>query len=233
MVHQRPHICTRPRRDMAPLRDHAPEPFSPYEERDLAHATAPSLHGPWTKQRYALSADEAWGETQLWAPHVIEHEGQFWMFVCGGGRAHTEYRIHLATSPDCWVWQRHPHNPLVVDGFDAPTRWCSPWMIVGSCTTQRRLSHTEVTSSSPRSINGPRRLVEPSNRLCRSANRIPGRADRVPLLSRHRQGWYYLFIGPEWEGVEKVQYSPRPRIEEHASSRAWTPSRSMYRARSA
>ena len=58
------------------------EPFKPHDEKHLAHATAPSLHGPWTKQAFALSADAEWGETQLWAPHVIEHDGQFWMFVC-------------------------------------------------------------------------------------------------------------------------------------------------------
>jgi hypothetical protein len=88
------------------------EPLKPFDELHLAHATAPALHGPWTKQPFALSTDAASDETHLWAPHVIEHAGQYWMFVCGGGRPKTEYRIQLATSPDCWNWTRHPENPV-------------------------------------------------------------------------------------------------------------------------
>src|SRR5205085_5458240 len=80
---------------------------------------APAVHGPWTKQSFALSTDPAWGETQLWAPHVVVHDGQYWMFVCAGGASEEQYRIHLATSPDATTWTRHPENPLIVDGFAA------------------------------------------------------------------------------------------------------------------
>jgi beta-fructofuranosidase len=95
------------------------EPANPFDEKHLAHATAPDLHGPWTKRPFALSADEAWGETQLWAPHVIRHDDRYWMFVCGGGDTKTDYRIQLATSDDCVRWTRHEDNPMVVDGFEA------------------------------------------------------------------------------------------------------------------
>src|SRR3954465_11603074 len=74
------------------------EPMAPFDERHLAHASAPDLHGPWTKQPFALTAAPAWGESVLWAPHVIGHDGRWWMFVCGGGPAPTEFRIHLAVS---------------------------------------------------------------------------------------------------------------------------------------
>ena len=47
----------------------------------------------------------------LWAPHVIAHDGRYWMFYCAGGRPKSEYRIHLATSPDCATWTRHPAQP--------------------------------------------------------------------------------------------------------------------------
>jgi beta-fructofuranosidase len=95
------------------------EPFAPKDELHLAHATAPDLHGPWTKQPFALSTDPAAGETHLWAPHVIDHDGTYWMFVCAGGATPETYRIHLATSTDCTTWERHPGNPVVVDGFEA------------------------------------------------------------------------------------------------------------------
>ena len=95
------------------------EPAAPFDELHFAHATAPTLHGPWTKQPFALSTDHEWGETHLWAPHVIEHDSTYWMYYCAGGAEKTEYRIHLATSSDCVTWTRHPENPMVVDGFEA------------------------------------------------------------------------------------------------------------------
>ena len=95
------------------------EPAAPHDELHLAHATAPALPGPWTKQPFALSTDRAAGEFHLWAPHVIRHDGRYWMFVCAGGPSPSEYRIHLAVSDDCTNWQRHPANPMVVDGYEA------------------------------------------------------------------------------------------------------------------
>jgi arabinan endo-1,5-alpha-L-arabinosidase len=96
------------------------EPLSPMDEKLFAHATAPRLTDGWTKQPPALEADlERWGETQLWAPHVVPHAGLYWMFYCAGGGDHQRYRIHLATSADLASWTRHPANPVVVDGFDA------------------------------------------------------------------------------------------------------------------
>ncbi len=96
------------------------EPFKPFDEVDLCHATAPSLHGPWTKQPACMTADAAWGEKHLWAPHVIEHDDRYWMFVCGGSlEGQDKYRIHLATSDDCFTWTRHPRNPLLIDGYEA------------------------------------------------------------------------------------------------------------------
>ena len=50
---------------------------------------------------------------------MIEHDGRYWMYYCAGGDAPEAYRIHLATSDDCWPWERHPANPMVVDGYEA------------------------------------------------------------------------------------------------------------------
>jgi sucrose-6-phosphate hydrolase SacC (GH32 family) len=96
------------------------EPLNPLDEKHLAHATAPRLaEGPWTKQPFALSAEDDWGERHLWAPHVLCHGGLYHMFVCVGARDNSKYKIHLATSNDLWTWTRHPENPMVIDGFDA------------------------------------------------------------------------------------------------------------------
>lgn len=79
------------------------EPMAPFEEKHLAHATAPALHGPWKKEAPALHVDASLQESVLWAPHVIVHEGRYWMFVCAGGPQPSEFRIHLATSDDCTI----------------------------------------------------------------------------------------------------------------------------------
>ncbi|WP_437916737.1 family 43 glycosylhydrolase [Sorangium sp. So ce302] len=96
------------------------EPAAPLDEHIFAHATAPDLLGPWTKQPPALTLDRSYyGETHLWAPHVVHHDGLYWMFYCGGGNDHTQYAISVATSPDLWTWTRHPGGPLFRDGYDA------------------------------------------------------------------------------------------------------------------
>jgi beta-fructofuranosidase len=97
------------------------EPLNPMDEKHLAHATAPSLvDGPWRKEPFALSAEyERWGEHHLWAPHVVYHDGTYYMFVCVGGPSPAKYKIHVATSKDLWNWTRHAKNPAVVDGYDA------------------------------------------------------------------------------------------------------------------
>ncbi len=96
------------------------EPAKPLEEVFFAHATSPDLLAPqWERQAPVMKADANWKETHVWAPHIIKHEGLYYMFYCAGGSDHARYRIHLATSPDLWAWTRHPANPMVVDGFDA------------------------------------------------------------------------------------------------------------------
>jgi len=97
------------------------EPAHPIDEDNFAHATADSLlQQPWDKQPFAITVAPGapWNEEHLWAPHVIFHEGTYYMYYCAGAVSHTEYKIHLATSTDLESWVRHPANPMVVDGFD-------------------------------------------------------------------------------------------------------------------
>ena len=95
------------------------EPAKAMEEKFLAHATAPDLFGPWTKRPFVLHVDEAHGETVVWAPYVLRHHGVYYMFYCAGGKDHTKYHIHLATSADLFHWKHDLANPIVVDGYDA------------------------------------------------------------------------------------------------------------------
>jgi len=79
------------------------EPLNPASDtRNFAHATAMKLtQRPWDKKPYALTADANAGEKHLWAPHIILHDGTYYMFYCAGSlKGNSKYRIHLATSKD-------------------------------------------------------------------------------------------------------------------------------------
>jgi arabinan endo-1,5-alpha-L-arabinosidase len=173
-----------------------PEPPDPLDEDDFAHATAPSPHGPWTKQPFALSVDEAYGETHLWAPHVIESGGVYYMFYCGGGPDGTSYQINLATSTDLWTWTRHPGGPLFRDGFDARdpfvTRIDGRWVMYytansdpagGNHTVMYRTSDDLVTWSERRTV-----FTDPEVGT-------GGGGTESPFVVAHNGSWY-LFIGP-------------------------------------
>jgi Glycosyl hydrolases family 43 len=95
------------------------EPADPDHESFFLHATAPDVKGPWKKQAPVMHIDPAFNETVVWAPHVVAHDGKYWMFYCAGGKDHEQFHIHLATSPDLVHWTRHPGNPMIVDGYDA------------------------------------------------------------------------------------------------------------------
>ncbi|GAB3669438.1 hypothetical protein GCM10027589_36960 [Actinocorallia lasiicapitis] len=95
------------------------EPSNDSDEKTFAHATAPALTGPWTKRPAALTADPGYGETHLWAPHVIKNGSTYYMFYSGGGADATSHAINLATSTDLYTWTRHPGGPLFRDGVAA------------------------------------------------------------------------------------------------------------------
>jgi arabinan endo-1,5-alpha-L-arabinosidase len=177
------------------------EPARPHDERHLAHATAPTLRGPWTKRPFALSADPAWNESVLWAPHVIRHDARFWMFVCGGGPSPTDFRIQLATSGDCASWTRHPENPLIVDGYQARDpmvlRIGGRWVLYYTATSSRTGGHHVVVATESDDLvhwRG-RRIVYTD-----PCTGTYGGPTESPFVVE-RAGCYYLFIGPDWEGL--------------------------------
>lgn len=115
------------------------EPAAPQDERMFGHATAPHPTGPWTKQPPALWADPAAGEHWIWAPHVIHHDGVFYLFYAAGSPDYPRYRMHLATSTDLVTWVRSPANPLFTDGWEARdpmvTRIDDQWVMYYTATS--------------------------------------------------------------------------------------------------
>jgi arabinan endo-1,5-alpha-L-arabinosidase len=172
------------------------EPAAPFDEVHLAHATAPALLGPWTKQPFALSADPGAGETHLWAPHIVHHDDRYWMFYCAGGPSPSEYRIHLAISDDCVHWTRHPANPMVVDGYEARdpmvVRIGDRWVMYYTATTTPTGGRTDSDD-----------LVTWSRRRIVYTDPMSGTGagpTESPFVVAHG-GTYHLLIGPDWEGL--------------------------------
>jgi beta-fructofuranosidase len=177
------------------------EPAAPHQEVHLAHATAPDLHGPWTKQPFALTADRGLGETVLWAPHVVEHDERFWMYVCGGGVDKTAFRIQLATSDDGTRWARHPNNPLLVDGYEARDpmvlRIDDRWVLYYTATSEPDGGDfVVVAAQSTDLVTWTGRQVVFRDR-CRGTYGGPTESPFVV----ERDGSYFLFIGPDWQGL--------------------------------
>ena len=177
------------------------EPMAPFEEKHFAHATAPNVLGPWTKQAFALSADAAIGETHLWAPHVIEHAGTYWMYYCAGGSSPDAYRIHLATSPDCERWQRHPANPLIVDGYEARDpmvlRVGDRWLLYYTATSAPDGGHHVVAAAeSDDLVHWEGRHIVYTDPM---SGTMAGPTESPFVVER--DGSYLLFIGPDWAGL--------------------------------
>jgi beta-fructofuranosidase len=167
----------------------------------LAHATAPALGGPWTKQPFALSTDPAWLESHLWAPHVIDHDGTYWMFYCAGGPAPSAYRIHLATSEDCVTWTRHPANPMVIDGYEARdpmvARIGDRWVMYYTATSEPTGGHFVVAATeSDDLLHWVGRHIVFRDELSGTG----GGPCESPFVFEHG-GRFHLLIGPDYGGL--------------------------------
>ncbi len=90
-----------------------------WAEHTFAHASsAEPLQVPWEKHARVLEVDKGLGETHLWAPHVIEKDGLYYMFYAGGG-GHWDSMINVAVSRDLFSWERPAGNPRFRDFYDA------------------------------------------------------------------------------------------------------------------
>jgi predicted GH43/DUF377 family glycosyl hydrolase len=193
------------------------EPLNPLDERFFAHATAPSLEGPWTRQAPVLPYDASQGETHVWAPYVLRHGGRYWMFYCGGGATHQQYRIQLATSPDLWTWTRAQTNPLIVDGFDARDpmvlRLKDKWVLYYTATSVPEGGHHVVKAAFSDDLLNWSGAIE----VYRDpASGTFGGPTESPFVVA-RDGRYFLFVCTNRDYSETAVYeSDDPLHWEHA-----------------
>ena len=179
------------------------EPANPLDEKHFAHAVADKLtQSPWEKRPFALSAEwEPWRESHLWAPHVIRHNGLYYMFYCAGDPDHTKYKLHLATSKDLKAWTRHPKNPMVVDGFDARDPMLlkvgREWVMYYTANEKPEGGRHIVAYKTSRNLTdwGERKVA-----FTDPMSGTFGGPTESPFVVR-RGRYYYLFIGPR-EGYD-------------------------------
>jgi beta-xylosidase len=135
-----------------------------------------------------------WGETHVWAPHIVRHDGLYWMFYCGVEEDHSRYRIHLATSPDLWNWMRHEANPMLVDGFDARDpmviRNGDEWIMYYTATSEPTGGNHIVAAVTSRDLIhwSARRVVFTHP----ATGTFGGPAESPFVVERH--GLFYLFV---------------------------------------
>ena len=91
-------------------------------EKAFVHATTNDFV-TWTRHERIELKDPSWSGTNVWAPHVFEEAGTYYMFYTGvewssetGGTSMNFQRIGLATSTDLFDWTLYNGNGLVLDG---------------------------------------------------------------------------------------------------------------------
>lgn len=160
-------------------------------EDAIAHATAPDPRGPWTTQPPALTVDPGYfGEDHLWAPHVIEHDGTYYLYYSAGGDGAA---INLATSTDLVTWTRIPSGPLFRGRAARDTflvRIGDQWVMYyceiddsGHHVVAARTSTDLLGWGAPRTV-----FADPTTDATASVTESPYIVER--------DGWWYLFTGP-------------------------------------
>jgi len=184
------------------------EPADPDHEILFAHATAPHLLGPWTKQPYALKVDfNYFGETHLWAPHVIHVNETYYMFYNGGASDASKFAISLATSKDLFNWTRLSSGPLFRDGWAARDPMVIKiddlWHLFYCATTDptKTVSHVTAYRTSNDLIHWSERHIAYTD----PSKDTGGGPTESPFVV-HENDWWYLFTGPRVDYVKTAVF---------------------------
>jgi hypothetical protein len=166
------------------------------KEDSFAHVVAPALTGPWTPQPDVMHVDPSYfGEDHVWAPHVIESGGTYYMFYAAGVGANAA--INLATSTNLSTWTRLPSGPLFRDGLEARdpfvARIGNEWvMYYCASETPAGGRHIVAYRKSSDLIHWGERGIAYTDPTSTS-NTIA--LTESPVVVQH-DGKYFLFIGP-------------------------------------
>jgi hypothetical protein len=98
-------------------------------EIDFGHAISTDLYH-WTQLPPVMGVDPyGWDNLHVWAPHIIQSAGLYWMFYTGVSEIVGQYsdtqRIGVAVSSDLMTWTRILDQP-VWQTREAPWAWWAP-----------------------------------------------------------------------------------------------------------
>jgi beta-fructofuranosidase len=190
-----------------------------YREIDLGHAISTDLRR-WTAHPPVVPAGPAgaWDESGVWAPHVVERAGTYYMFYTGSDRRDNQH-IGLAMSGDLFTWHKHPGNPVL-----SPFAWsdrargegvaCRDAMVLWDAANARYLLYYTATLADGRACLG---LAESADLLgWRDLGPTFVEEDRTynrcesPFVVAH-EGRYYLFYsakgGPKSKGYRPEEFA--------------------------
>jgi predicted GH43/DUF377 family glycosyl hydrolase len=86
-----------------------------YPLANFGHAVSKDLIHWKTEDPVLQCPVNGWDNYQVWAPHIIEHKGTYYMFYAGVNKNVCQ-GICLATSTDLYNWKRNDKNPLISSG---------------------------------------------------------------------------------------------------------------------
>lgn len=172
----------------------------PQGEVQFAHATAANVRGPWKREADVLHVDPNYfREVHVWAPHVIEHRGTYYMFYAGGERDGNgaNAAISVATSKDLFTWTRRPEGPLFRDGLEARdafvTRIGTQWvMYYTGSTLPNQGKYAVLYRTSDDLIRWSERRIAYTD----GATTTSGPCATESPFVVERDGSFYLFLGP-------------------------------------
>ena len=96
-----------------------------YPLSNFGHAVSHDLVNWHTKKPVLETVESGFDTYQVWAPHIIKHEGKYWIFYTGVTDSATQ-AICLATSEDLYNWERYENNPIFTSlpwGYWDTTHW--------------------------------------------------------------------------------------------------------------
>jgi hypothetical protein len=86
----------------------------------LGHASSTDLKH-WTFHPDVIPVvPNSWEESFVWAPHIVQSGGFYWMFYTGVNRNYAQ-AIGVAVSNDLFTWTKYPSNPV----YTPSTTWAS------------------------------------------------------------------------------------------------------------
>lgn len=82
---------------------------------NFGHSVSSDLRNWEIKKPVLQTPVTGWDQYQVWAPHIIERKGLYYMFYAGENK-NVSQAICLATSTDLYDWKRYDKNPVITTG---------------------------------------------------------------------------------------------------------------------